>query len=83
MEGNLLFEFRVRNYRSFRNENVLSLVAASDSSLERTNTVETHIPGLPRAVRSAVVYGANASGKSNLVRALQLMRGLVLESASL
>jgi len=82
MVNALLLEFRVRNYRSFRNENVLSLVAASDRSLERTNTVGTGIPYLPRAVRGAVVYGANASGKSNLIRALQVMRGIVLESAS-
>jgi AAA15 family ATPase/GTPase len=83
MELDMLLEFRVQNYRSFRDENNLSLVAAGDKSLERTNTVETRSHGVPRAVRSAVVYGANASGKSNLVRALQLMRGVVMESASL
>ena len=79
----MLLEFRVRNYRSFKSENVLSLVASRDSSLAPTNTIETEIPSLPRALRSAVIYGANASGKSNLMRALQLMRGVVLESAAL
>ncbi|WP_211252779.1 MULTISPECIES: AAA family ATPase [Acidiphilium] len=47
-----------------------------------TNTIQTHNSSLPRALRAAVIYGANASGKSNLIRALQLMRGVVLESAA-
>jgi uncharacterized protein len=83
MVSTMLLEFRLGNYRSFRNENTLSLVAASDRSLESTNTAETHVPGISRAVRSTVIYGANASGKSNLIRGLQLMRGVVIESASL
>ena len=39
--------------------------------------------GSARAVRSAVIYGANAGGKSNVIRALQLMRGVVVKFAAL
>ncbi|HBB55890.1 MAG TPA: phage resistance protein [Hyphomonadaceae bacterium] len=79
----MLLEFRVCNFRSFGEESVLSLVASTDSELAETNTALTGIASPPRAVRSAVVYGANASGKSNLLRAMQLMRGVVLESVVL
>jgi AAA15 family ATPase/GTPase len=79
----MLIEFRVRNYRSFRDEVTLSLVASSDPAHLDSNTTETNIGGVPRALRSAVLYGANASGKSNLLRGLALMRGLVVESAAL
>jgi AAA15 family ATPase/GTPase len=79
----MLLEFRVRNYRSFGPEATLSLVASSDKEMAETNTVATGIPSLPRAVCSSVVYGANASGKSNLLRAMLLMRGVVLESVQL
>jgi len=79
----MLLVFRLRNFRSFRQESVLSLVASSDRDLLEANTVPTNIPSLSRTVCSAAVYGANASGKSNLLRALLLMRGVVLESASL
>jgi|SRR5579872_580565 len=79
----MLLEFRVRNFRSFKDECSLSLVASRDRSLEDSNTIETHILSLPRALRSAVIYGANASGKSNLIRALALMRVMVLQSAGL
>lgn len=61
----------------------MSLVASSDKDLAETNIADTGISTLPRAVRTAVVYGANASGKSNLLRAMQLMRGVVLESVVL
>ncbi len=80
----MLLEFRVRNYRSIRDEQVLSLVAASsDKELADTHLVPTGIKSIPNVVRSAVVYGPNASGKSTLLRALDYMRAVVAESATL
>lgn len=79
----MLVEFRVKNFRSLRDEQVLSLVASKDKALRETNTVQTGIRAAPALLRSAVIYGANASGKSNVVKALQFMRGMVAESASL
>lgn len=38
---------------------------------------------MPSLLRSAAIYGANASGKSNLIKALQYMRGVVIESATM
>ena len=78
----MLIEFRVKNFRSLRDEQVLSLVASKDTSLQDTHTLRTGLKAVPSLLRSAVVYGANASGKSNLVKALRHMRGVVLESAS-
>lgn len=78
----MLVEFRVKNFRSLREEQVLSLVASKDKTLQDTNTVSTGLKAAPRLLRSAVIYGANASGKSNLIKALQFMRGVVAESAT-
>ena len=78
----MLIEFRVKNFRSLRDEQVLSLVASKDKTLKDTHTQATGITAAPTLVRSAVVYGANASGKSNLIKALQYMRGVVTESAT-
>lgn len=77
----MLVEFRVGNFRSLRDEQVLSLVAAKDKTLAGTNTIGTDVKAVPELLRSAVLYGANASGKSNLIRALQYMQGMVRESA--
>lgn len=79
----MLVEFRVRNYRSLRDEQVLSLVASADKTLLDTHALDTGLKAAPHLLKSAVVYGANASGKSNLIKALQYMRGVVLESAAL
>ncbi len=78
----MLIEFRVKNFRSLRDEQVLSLVAAKDKTQQDTHTYATGINAAPFVLRSAVVYGANASGKSNLIKALQYMRGVVIESAA-
>ncbi|MHB1676976.1 MAG: AAA family ATPase [Sulfuriferula sp.] len=79
----MLVEFRVKNFRSLRDEQVLSLVASSDKTLLDTHALDTGLKAAPHMLKSAVVYGANASGKSNLIKALQYMRGVVLESAAL
>jgi AAA15 family ATPase/GTPase len=78
----MLIEFRVSNFRSLRDEQVFSMVASKDRTLEGTHTATTGIKAAPKLLRSAVVYGANAGGKSNLIKALQFMRGVVTESAT-
>jgi uncharacterized protein len=80
-EQAMLIEFRVTNFRSFKETQVLSLVASSDTSLPE-NTIQSEALGKLRLNRSAVVYGANASGKSNLVAALQFVRRFVLTSVT-
>ena len=78
----MLIEFSATNFRSIKETQTLSLVAGAAKEFMRENTFESGLPGFPRLLRSAVVYGANAAGKTNLLRALQFMQGLVLNSAA-
>ena len=73
----MIIEFRVKNHRCFRDEQVLSMVAGADKSLP-DNVFEE---GGFRLLRSAVIYGPNASGKSSLIEALGFMRDFVADSA--
>lgn len=73
----MLVEFRVKNYRSIKDEQVLSLVAAKDDLLE-SNCIEA---GKLRLLKAAGIYGPNASGKSNLIRAIHTMQRIILYSA--
>jgi uncharacterized protein len=79
----MLIEFSVGNYKSFKEKMTFSLVAAKISAqnkqLDENNTfpIDTDLTLL----RSAAIYGANASGKSNLVGALGFMRDFVLNSS--
>ncbi|GBR75137.1 hypothetical protein AA700_0407 [Acidiphilium acidophilum DSM 700] len=79
----MLVEFRVKNFRSFRDEAILNLVASRDKTNEETAVMATGNKSVPRLVRTAGIYGPNAGGKSNLVRAMQLLRGIVKDSATL
>ena len=79
----MLIEFRVKNYCCLRDEQVLSLVPSSDTSLLESNTYETGVPSVPRLLRTAVIYGPNAGGKSTVLQALQSMLGMVLLSGDL
>lgn len=75
----MLVEFRVKNFKPFQDECVLSMVASSDKSLAE-NTIPTKLFGQNKLLRSVVVYGANASGKSSLIEAMGFMRDLVIDS---
>jgi hypothetical protein len=72
-EDTMLIEFRFKNFLSFRDEQVFSLVASPDKA-HPNNTVEHK--GL-RLLRSSAVYGANASGKSNFIKAIRFVQDLV------
>jgi AAA15 family ATPase/GTPase len=78
----MLIEFTIGNYRSFRDPQTLSMVAATIRAKDRSLDENTIFQVLdnPSLLTSAAVYGANASGKSNLVKALAFMKSFVLNS---
>ncbi|MHC4702546.1 MAG: AAA family ATPase, partial [Planctomycetota bacterium] len=73
----MLVEFKVANYRSFGEEQTLSLVASKDTELG-DNCVDQ---GKLRLLKAVGIYGPNASGKSNLIMALSTMRGIIEKPA--
>ena len=77
----MLVDFRFKNFRSFKDETVFSMVASNDKEHLANNTVETGNSSVPRILKVTCTYGANASGKSNLVKAIQTMQGIVAKSA--
>lgn len=77
----MLIEFNVTNYRSFLTTQTLKMTAASSTELEKQNSFAAPVSKLPRLLRSAVIYGPNASGKSNLIWALHFMKTFIITSA--
>lgn len=73
----MLLEFSVGNFLSFKTKTTLSLAATSIKEYVDTNIFSTERHDL---LKGAVIYGANASGKSNFIRAMSTMRRLVLQS---
>lgn len=77
----MLIEIKVKNFRSFREEQSFSMAAESGKEHLGTHTFPIAENAFPRLLRSAAIYGANSAGKTNLLRALQFVRELVITSA--
>lgn len=79
----MLIQFSVENFRAIRSQQTLSMAASKYfKELEELNTFDTGAAeSLPRLLRSGVMYGPNASGKSTLIDALDFMRRQVIHSA--
>jgi uncharacterized protein len=75
----MLIEFRVENHRSIRDEQVFTMEAVRTSEAEASYVREVQGHQKP-LVTVAAFYGANASGKSNLLSALAFMRDAVVDS---
>ena len=77
----MLIQFSVKNWRSVRDEQTLSMVKAKGIELGETNSFNPGVSSVGELLRTAVIYGANAAGKTNLISALRAMKDIVLESA--
>ena len=77
----MLLQFSVTNYKSFLKTQSLMMTANSAKELVESNTFDSPSPNFPRLLRSAVIYGPNAAGKSNLIKAISFMKKFVLSSA--
>lgn len=75
-----LLQFTVGNYRSFNQERTFSMVPGSIQDNPKECVVAE---GRYKYLTAAAVYGANSSGKSNLVMALGVMKNMVLSSVKL
>lgn len=79
----MLLDFQVANYRTFRHPARLNLAASHyDSTTLPGNVITPRLPGITKDkfLRGAAIYGANASGKSNLIRAIFELQQLVRRS---
>lgn len=76
----MLIEFKVGNFRSIREAQTFSMVASAQKELlQNVNILEMGVD-FP-LLSSAVIYGPNAAGKSNLIKALAFMRNFIVNSA--
>lgn len=78
----MLIEFTVENFRSFKEAQTFSMVASASSQHAEANTFASGLKGFERFLRTAAVYGPNAAGKTNLLRALQFVQSFVINSAA-
>jgi AAA15 family ATPase/GTPase len=79
----MLIGFSIGNYKSFKDIVTFSMVASpitsEDKKVDENNVFEVNEQ--LKLLKSAAIYGANASGKSNFVAAINFMRSFVLNSS--
>ena len=75
----MLLEFRTKNYKSFSEELVFSMIPApKQTGLDYSVRKETAGSKEYKGLCSAIIYGPNASGKTNIIGAIDTMKAIVL-----
>lgn len=77
----MLVNFKVSNHLSFKGEAKLSLEAAGIKEFSDLNVFEPKYINNQRLLKSAVLFGANSAGKSNMIKSIEFMQKFVLNSA--
>lgn len=72
----MLLEFSVSNFRSIRDEINFSMVASADNSFEEKLIQDDKF----KTLRTCAIYGPNGSGKTNIIKAMSLMKVMVCNS---
>ena len=74
----MIINFTIQNFGSIKDRQTLSFEADKSTDLE--NYFVIHTNGL-RLLKLCLIYGANASGKTTVLKALDFLRGLILQPA--
>ncbi len=78
----MLINFRFKNFKSFYKENNLSMQSTKDKEMYEINTFEVNKDFFTKEesnqlLKAALVFGGNASGKTNVIKGFSYMRNVV------
>jgi len=79
----MLVEYSVENFRSIAEQTTLSMLTSKERKKAYNLIKVEGIPDITKLLKSSIIYGANASGKTNQIRALDLIKFLVVHSKNL
>lgn len=71
----MLVGFSVSNFKSFKDPQKISMIS-SKVARHKSHVITT---GKRKLLKSAVVFGANAGGKSNFIKAIDFSRKIILQ----
>lgn len=78
----MLFKFRFRNFKSFKDEVNFSMIPApKQKGLDYSLLKESIAKKEYKALCSSIIYGPNASGKSNIIQAFDVFKRIVLNGS--
>lgn len=79
----MLIDFTIRNFMSYRDEVSLSMVASTTVKECEGNNGTSNVSVIDnnkRILRTAAIYGANGSGKSTVIAAMDIFKAMTLQS---
>ncbi len=79
----MIIDFTIKNYRSFKESQTLSLLATKLGDENKGNVIFPEREDALAVLKSAGIYGANASGKTNVLKALKTLHDFILNSTDL
>ena len=78
----MLISFSIANFRSFKGKQTIDLTLESQLKKAHSNNIfKTKNKQIPKLLKSAVLYGANASGKSNLIKGFYRCAIMILDKS--
>jgi AAA15 family ATPase/GTPase len=81
----MIVEFSVTNFKCFREKTTISFIANTEvegADIKPETLIEVNKFGIDYLVKSIVIYGANASGKSSFLQGVQMFADLLLASVT-
>lgn len=81
---NMLLNYSIKNYKSYRFQNELTFVASKIKEFEENNitNISKSLISKNRILNSIVFVGANSAGKTNILKSISYARYLILNSAA-
>lgn len=80
----MLVQFKVQNFTSFNTCQSFNLFSSTSTkeNFSENNSFQINKFGINNILKSAAIFGANASGKSNFIDAMRILRSIILKSLS-
>lgn len=81
----MLLEFKCKNFRSFKNEGVLSMLPVKAYKEKRDNIIHAELENQRTldVLAAVAIYGPNASGKSNFLNAIRFAKTFITSDSAL
>lgn len=75
----MILEFKTKNYKSFVDETIFSMIAAPKQKGLDFSLIKNEIKGKKiKSLCSSIIYGPNAAGKTNIISAMDSLRAILL-----
>jgi AAA15 family ATPase/GTPase len=74
----MLLEFKVKNFKAFKEEAIFSMIPTKVKDLENSILKKAADGKEYKALPTSIVYGANGTGKTNIIEAMEDFREIIL-----